>query len=92
MGLIRSRAKKLDRKASAAEHKAQTKLLKEQIKQVKQVKQVKQEQDNIQWEEILAAFEAGEVTWDDLSRMQKMQMPVTYQIKCKAAQRRQTAG
>jgi hypothetical protein len=89
MGLIRSRAKKLDRKASAAEHKAQTKLLKEQVKQVKQVKQ---EQDNIQWEEILAAFEAGEVTWDDLSRMQKMQMPVTYQIKCKAAQRRQTAG
>jgi hypothetical protein len=89
MGLIRSRAKKLDRKASAAEHKAQTKLLKEQVKQVKQVKH---EQDNIQWEEILAAFEAGEVTWDDLSRMQKMQMPVTYQIKCKAAQRRQTAG
>jgi hypothetical protein len=83
MGLIRSRAKKLDRKASAAEHKAQTKLLKEQVKQVKQ------EQDNIQWDEILAAFEAGEMIWDDLSRMQKLQMPIIYQGKCKAAQRRQ---
>src|SRR2546423_740705 len=63
--------------------KAQTKLLKEQVKQVKQ------EQDNIQWDEILAAFEAGEMTWDDLSRMQKFQMPIIYQGKCKAAQRRQ---
>ena len=88
MGLIRSRAKKLDRKASAAEHKAQTKLLKEQIKQVKQVKQVKQEQDNIQWDEILAAFQAGEVKWEDLGRMQKLTMPIAYQLKCKAAQRR----
>jgi hypothetical protein len=44
------------------------------------------------WDEILAAFEAGEVTWDDLGRMQKLQMPITYQIKCKAAQRRQAAG
>ena len=43
-------------------HKAQTKRLKEQVKQVKQ------EQDNIQWDEILAAFEAGEMTWDDLGR------------------------
>jgi hypothetical protein len=43
-----------------------------------------------QWDEILAAFEAGEATWDDLSRMQKLQMPITYQVKCKAAQRRQT--
>jgi len=45
-----------------------------------------------QWDEILAAFLAGEATWDDLSRMQKLQMPITYQIRCKAAQRRQTAG
>ena len=42
-----------------------------------------------QWDEILAAFLAGEATWDDLSRMQKLQMPITYQMKCKAAQRRQ---
>ena len=44
-----------------------------------------------QWDEILAAFEAGEAVWDDLSRMQKLQMPITYQIKCKAAQRKQAA-
>jgi hypothetical protein len=67
-------------------HKAQTKLLKEQVKQVKQ------EQDNIQWDEIVAAFEAGEMTWDDLSRTSKFQMPIIYQGKCKAGQRRQAAG
>ena len=43
---------------------------------------------NAQWDEILAAFEAGEVVWDDLGRMQKLEMPITYQIKCKATQRR----
>jgi hypothetical protein len=37
-------------------------------------------------------FEAGEMIWDDLSRMQKFQMPIIYQGKCKAAQRRQAAG
>jgi hypothetical protein len=43
---------------------------------------------NAQWDEILAAFQAGEVKWEDLGRMQKLTMPIAYQLKCKAAQRR----
>jgi hypothetical protein len=41
-----------------------------------------------QWDEILAAFQSGDAVWDDLTRMQKLQMPIPYQLKCKAAQRR----
>jgi len=63
---------------------------KERLANAKLVKaQLRQQEPPSQWDEILAAFEAGEVTWDDLSRMQKLQMPITYQVKCKAAQRRQ---
>ena len=84
------------REAQTKAASAQARVAKEEAKQLKaqrkqETEQRKQETDQ-RWEEILAAFEAGEVTWDDLSRMQKMQMPITYQIKCKAAQRRQTAG
>jgi hypothetical protein len=43
---------------------------------------------NAQWDEILAAFQVGEVKWEDLGRMQKLTMPIAYQLKCKAAQRR----
>jgi hypothetical protein len=42
-----------------------------------------------QWEQVLAAIEAGEASWDDLSRMQKLSMPIGYQLRCKAASRRQ---
>jgi hypothetical protein len=63
---------------------------KERLANAKLVKaQLRQQEPPSQWDEILAAFEAGEVTWDDLTRMQKLQMPITYQVKCKAAQRRQ---
>jgi multidrug resistance efflux pump len=91
------------REAQTKAASAQARVAREEVKQLKaqrkqetdqrkqETDQRKQETDQ-RWEEILAAFEAGEVTWDDLSRMQKMQMPITYQIKCKAAQRRQTAG
>jgi multidrug resistance efflux pump len=84
------------REAQTKAASAQARVAREEVKQLKaqrkqETEQRKQETDQ-RWEEILAAFEAGEVTWDDLSRMQKMQMPITYQIKCKAAQRRQTAG
>jgi endonuclease I len=84
------------REAQTKAASAQARVAREEAKQLKaqgkqETEQRNQETDQ-RWEEILAAFEAGEVTWDDLSRMQKMQMPITYQIKCKAAQRRQTAN
>jgi hypothetical protein len=70
----------------ARQLRAQNKL--EANRQKQEANRQKQEA-NRQWDEILAAFEAGEATWDDLSRMQKLQMPISYQMKCKAAQRRQ---
>jgi hypothetical protein len=69
------------REAETKERLANAKLMRAQLKQ---------QEPSSQWDEILAAFEAGEATWDDLGRMQKLQMPITYQMKCKAAQRRQT--
>jgi hypothetical protein len=43
------------------------------------------------WEPVVAAIEAGEASWDDLSRMQKLSMPTSYQVRCKAAERRRPA-
>jgi len=43
------------------------------------------------WEPIVAAIEAGEASWDDLPRIQKMSMPVGYILRCKAAERRRGA-
>ena len=40
------------------------------------------------WEPVVAAIEAGEASWDDLTRMQKLSMPIGYQLRCKAAARR----
>lgn len=40
------------------------------------------------WEPVVAAIEAGQASWDDLSRMQKLSMPISYQLRCKAAERR----
>jgi hypothetical protein len=44
------------------------------------------------WEPVVAQIEAGEASWDDLSRMQKLSMPIGYQIRCKAAERRRGKG
>jgi hypothetical protein len=75
MGLIHSRAsKKRDRAAAALAGE--------------QRKGLQAERKDGQWDEILASFEAGETVWDDLTRLQKMSMPIGYQLKCKAAQRR----
>ena len=43
------------------------------------------------WEPIVAAIEAGEASWDDLPRLQKMSMPVSYIVRCKAAERRRVS-
>jgi hypothetical protein len=40
------------------------------------------------WEPVVASIEAGEASWDDLSRSQKMSMPIGYQLRCKTADRR----
>lgn len=57
-----------------------------------QLKAIKADQPQNKWDELLASFEAGEVTWDDLTTIQKLSMPIGYQIKCKAAQRRAANG
>ena len=44
------------------------------------------------WDQVIAAIEAGDATWDDLSRVQKLSMPIGYQLRCKAAARRQNGG
>lgn len=44
------------------------------------------------WETVVAAIEAGEASWDDLSRMQKLSMPISYQIRCKAAMKRRAGS
>ena len=98
MGLIRKTASlsTLGAVKYTSRREAQTKVALEEARQLRAQNKLeanRQKQEaNRQWDEILAAFEAGEVIWDDLSRMQKLQMPITYQIRCKAAQRRQTAG
>ena len=81
------------REAQTKAASAQARAAREEAKLARaQRRQEAGQQGMSQWDEILATFEAGEVTWDDLSRMQKLQMPITYQIKCKAAQRSQAAG
>ena len=40
------------------------------------------------WEPVVAAIEAGEASWDDLPRLQKLSMPASYILRCKAAERR----
>jgi hypothetical protein len=43
------------------------------------------------WEPVVTAIESGQASWDDLSRLQKMSMPMSYQLRCRAARRRQAA-
>ena len=40
------------------------------------------------WEPVVAAIESRESSWADLSRLQKMSMPIALQMRCKAAERR----
>jgi len=86
MGLIHTHASKQRDKAQAKEAKATAKLAKAERKQLSN-----QRGPANQWDDILAGFESGEITWEDLGRMQKMQMPIGYQIKCKAAERKANA-
>ena len=68
------------------EHAANTRLINAQTRQL--------EGDPVaaKWEPVVASIEAGDLSWDDLSRVQKLSMPIGYQIRCKAAERRRTKG
>jgi hypothetical protein len=74
MGLIHTRASK-------KRDKQEAKLLREQRHQAKGT-------GDARWEQVLAAIESGEVTWADVGRLDKMSMPLGYQMRCKAADRR----
>ena len=77
------------REAATKASLAAARLAKAEEKQVKQAaKQDKAVGVAGQWEPVVAAIEAGEASWADLSRMQKLSMPIGYQLRCKAAERR----
>ena len=67
---------------------ARTKAALEEAKLLKAQREAQPTATSQQWDEILAAIQAGEASWDDLSRLQKMSMPIGYQLRCKAASRR----
>jgi hypothetical protein len=75
-------------KAAAAQARASD----EEAKLLKAQRKAQPAAGSQQWDQVLAAIEAGEASWDDLSRLQKLSMPVGYQLRCKAASRRQRAG
>jgi hypothetical protein len=75
-------------KAAAAQGRAadqEAKLLKAQRKATPKAQPAASQQ----WDEVLAAITAGEASYADLSRLQKLSMPIGYQLRCKAASRRQ---
>jgi len=100
MGLIRKTASlsTLGAVKYTSRREAQTKVALEEARQLRAQNKLeanRQKQEaNRQWDEILAAFEAGEMTPDDLTRAQWAKMPFDYQVKCRraAAQRRKSAG
>ncbi len=64
-------------------------MIKGQARELKAEKQAAQRDGQAEtWQPILDAITAGEASWDDLTQMQKLTMPVGYQIKCRAAARR----
>lgn len=83
-------------KAAAAQGKlarAETKLARNQGRAATAAQQqARREASDAKWQPVLAAIEAGEASWDDLGRLQKLSMPLGYQLRCKAASRRQGGG
>lgn len=72
------------REAETKERLASAKLAKAELKQVKNNSK---EASNEQWEDILEAIRSGDASWEDLTKLQKLTMPVGYQLKCKKAER-----
>jgi protein involved in temperature-dependent protein secretion len=87
------------REATTKNASAQARLAKAETKAVKAQgktdagaqRQARVDATGTKWEPVVAAITAGEASWDDLSRMQRLSMPIGYQMKCKAAMRRQSA-
>jgi hypothetical protein len=77
------------REAETKEHLANARAARTQEKQLKR-QDAADAADALaaKWEPIVAAIEAGEASWDDLTMMQKMSMPMTYQLRSRAARRR----
>jgi hypothetical protein len=74
------------REAQTMNASAQARLARAETTAVKaQGKQARPAADTQQWDDILAAIVAGEVSYADLGRLQKLAMPIGYQIRCKAA-------
>jgi len=79
--------------AQARLAKAETKALKGQAQaDAAEQRQARVDATGTRWQPVVDAIEAGEASWDDLSRLQKMSMPIGYQMKCKAAMRRLSAS
>ena len=91
MGLIRkmTSVSTLGGVKYTSKREAQTKMALEEAKLLKAQRKAQPAAGSQQWDQVLAAIEAGEASWDDLTRMQKLSMPVGYQLRCKAASRRQ---
>ena len=94
MGLIRKAASlsTLGGVKYTSKREAQTKVALEEAKLLKAQREAQPPQPTAaseKWDQVLAAIEAREASWDDLSRMQKLSMPIGYQLRCKAASRRQ---
>ena len=68
---------------------AQARAADEEAKLLKAQRKAQPTAASQQWDQVVAAIEAGEASWDDLSRLQKLSMPIGYQLRCKAASRRQ---
>ena len=81
------------REAATKASLAEARLADAQAKQVKKQGQQARQQDAAaaaaaKWGPVVEAIEAGQASWDDLSRVQKLSMPVGYQLRCRAAGRR----
>jgi hypothetical protein len=77
------------REAETKEKLASARMIRAQEKQLKKQEAADKEDTlTAKWEPIVTAIEAGDATWEDLTKMQKLSMPVKYQLRCRAARRR----
>jgi NAD(P)H-dependent flavin oxidoreductase YrpB (nitropropane dioxygenase family) len=81
MGIIHSRASKKNARAQASLANAEAKAVKQGTRQAGQ------DAVAAKWQPVVDAIAAGEADWDDMSRLEKLSMPLAYQLKCKAAAR-----
>lgn len=67
---------------------AEARLWNAQAAQVEQAASSQRSQDTAnKWGPVVEDIESGRASYDDLTRMEKMSMPLSYQLRCRAAQR-----